>query len=93
MPLKYKLPGYFGNALLVGLGLVVAAQGSLLTGILLAALGVLNLYLVYKLDSFSQPEAALAHELEMTKLREALIVAQKQVRDIQANAPNTAVGR
>jgi hypothetical protein len=65
MPLKYKLPGYLGNALLVVLGLIVAAQGSLLTGIMLSALGILNVYLVYKLDSYSQPEAALAHELEM----------------------------
>jgi hypothetical protein len=93
MPLKYKLPGYLGNALLVVLGLIVAVQGSLLTGIMLSALGILNVYLVYKLDSYSQPEAALAHELELTKLKQELIIAQKQVNDLQTSAPDTKIGR
>jgi hypothetical protein len=93
MPLKYKLPGYLGNALLVVLGLIVAVQGSLLTGIMLSALGILNVYIVYKLDSYSQPEAALAHELEMIKLKQELIIAQKQVNDLQTSAPDTKIGR
>jgi hypothetical protein len=40
-------------------------------------------FLIFKLDQFSRPEASLAHELQMTKMREELLAAQKRVADLE----------
>ena len=87
MPLQFKLPGYIGNGLLLLLGVVMAFTGNAAIGLLFGALAALNLFLIFKLDQFSRPEAWLAHELEMTKLREALLAAQKRVADLETTAP------
>jgi hypothetical protein len=87
MPLQFKIPGYIGNGLLLLLGVVMAFTGNAVIGLLLAALAALNLFLIFKLDQFSRPEAYLAHELEMTKLREELLAAQKRVADLETTAP------
>ena len=79
MPLQFKIPGYVGNGLLLLLSIVMVFSGSGVIGLLLGALAALNLFLIFKLDQFSRPEAWLAHELEMTKLREELLAAQKRV--------------
>jgi hypothetical protein len=89
MPLRYKVPAYVGNALLLLLGFVMFASGNLgnlLTGAILAVLAALNLFLVYKLDQFSREEVWLAHELEVTKMREELLAAQKRVRELEAGS-------
>jgi hypothetical protein len=86
MPLQYKWPGYFGNALLLGLSVIILASDNAIVGLLLGALAVLNLFLVYKLDQFSRQEAWLAHELEMTRMREQLLVAQRRVAELEASA-------
>lgn len=86
MPLQYKWPGYVGNALLLGLSVIILASDNVMIGLLLGALAVLNLFLVYKLDQFSRQEVWLAHELEMTRTREQLLVAQKRVAELEANA-------
>jgi hypothetical protein len=83
MPLQFKVPGYIGNGLLLLLGIVMLFTGSAGIGLLLAALAALNLFLIFKLDQFSRPEASLAHELEMTKMREELLAAQKRVADLE----------
>src|ERR1700730_4292875 len=70
MPLRYKVPGYLGNALLLSLGLIIVGRGDIALGVMLAALSALNLFLVYKLDWSSREEGLLAHELEITKMRE-----------------------
>jgi hypothetical protein len=85
MPLQYKLPGYAGNALLLLISIIICAQGSILIGLLLGALAILNLYLVYKLDTFSRPEGILVHQLEMTKVREELLAAQRRVSDLESS--------
>jgi hypothetical protein len=84
MPLRYKIPGYGGNALLLGLGLIIMFGNNVVVGLLLGALAVLNLFLVYKLDRFSREEVWLAHELEMTKMREQLLVAQTRIGELEA---------
>ena len=86
MPLRYKVPAYVGNALLLLLGLVMVASGNpgnLLTGTILGVLAALNLFLVHKLDRFSREEVWLAHELEVTKMREELLAAQKRLRELE----------
>jgi hypothetical protein len=83
MPLQYKIPGYLGNGLLLILGVVILAGESVPTGLFLGLLSLLNLYLVYKLDSFSRSEVQLAHELQMTKMREELALAQKRLRELE----------
>ena len=86
MPLQYKWPGYVGNALLLGLSVIILASENVAIGVVLGALAVLNLFLVYKLDRFSRPDAWLAHQLEMTRTREQLLVAQQRVAELEANA-------
>ena len=89
MPLRYKVPAYVGNALLLLLGFVMIASGNLgnlLTGTILGVLAALNLFLVYKLDRFSREEVWLAHELEVTKMREELLAAQKRLRELEAGS-------
>jgi hypothetical protein len=92
MPLQYKIPGYVGNALLLFICLVMIGQGNVAIGLLLAALAALNLFLVYKLDRFSDPEALLARELEMTKMREELLLAQRHLAALQSAASASAQG-
>jgi hypothetical protein len=84
MPLHFKLPGYIGNVLLLLLSVIILASDNVVVGALLGALAVLNLFLIYKLDQISRQEVWLAHELEMTKMREALLAAQKRIADLQA---------
>ena len=89
MPLRYKLPAYAGNALLLLLGFIMIASGGgdgLSIGSMLGALAALNLFLVYKFDQFFQEEAWLAHELEVTKIREELLVAQKRLRELEGSS-------
>ena len=86
MPLQYKLPGYIGNAVLLLLGLMILFGQSLGIGVALAGLALLNLYLVYKLDRFSREEVWLAHELEMAKMREELLIAQKRIGELEGGA-------
>ena len=92
MPLKYKVPGYAGNALLLMLSIIMLTMDGVVIGMLLGALALLNLYLIYKLDVFSRPETTLARELEMTKMREALIVEQNRVKQLEAGAPTMPAG-
>ena len=54
------------------------------TGLCLGLLSALNLYLVYKLDTFSKYEGQLAHELQMTKMREELALAQRRLRELES---------
>jgi hypothetical protein len=86
MPLQYKLPGYIGNALLLLLSLAMLFGDNLVVGLLLGALAALNIYLVHKLDRFSREEVWLAHELEMTKMREELLEAQKRIGELEGEA-------
>jgi len=86
MPLQYKLPGYIGNALLLLLSLVVVFSSNAIVRLLLGALSALNLYLVYKLDQFSQEEVWLAHQLEMAKMKEELLAAQKHIEELQSGS-------
>jgi hypothetical protein len=88
MPLQFKLPGYFGNALLLLLAVIILASQNVIVGALLGALALLNLYLVYKLDQFSRQEVWLAHQVEVARMREELLVAQRRVAELEANAPN-----
>jgi hypothetical protein len=83
MPLRYKIPAYAGNALLLLLAMVIVASGNLMIGVALGALAVLDLYLVYKLDQFSREEVWLQHELEVAKLREELLIAQKRIKELE----------
>lgn len=89
MPLQFKLPGYIGNALLLLLGVIILTTDNAVVGVVLGALAALNLFLIYKLDQFSRQEVWLAHELEMTKMREELLVAQKRVAELEASAAST----
>jgi hypothetical protein len=86
MPLQFKAPGYLGNALLLLLSLVIVFSDSVVIGVLLGALALLNLYLVYKLDRFSSDSGWLAHELEVARTREQLLEAQKRIAELEAGA-------
>jgi len=86
MPLQYKVPGYVGNALLLLLAVMIMFGDNAVIGLFLGALAALNLFLIYKLDQFSRPDAWLAHELEMAKTREALLEAQKRIAEMEAAA-------
>jgi hypothetical protein len=88
MPIQYKVPAYIGNALLLLLGIIVLFSQNVITGLLLGALAGLNLFLVYKLDQFSRDEVWLAHELEMTKMREELLAAQKHIEQLEGGRPS-----
>ncbi len=86
MPLIYKIPAYAGNLLMLLLSVVMLFDTHPGVGLVIGALTALNLFLVYKLDAFSRPEAWLAHQLEMTKLQEALLESQKHVEILKAGA-------
>jgi hypothetical protein len=79
MPLYYKWPAYIGNALLLLAGLIIATKNSALGGGAVTGLAALNIYLVWKLDVFSQEEVWLALEIEKTKMREELLALQDKV--------------
>jgi len=85
MPLRFKVPGYIGNALLLLLSAHMATKFAVI-GLVLAALAALNLFLIFKLDQFSRPEALLAHELEMAKMREQLLASQKRIAELELAA-------
>ena len=71
------------------LGFVIIASGGadgLIIGSILGALAALNLLLVYNFDQFFREEAWLAHELEVTKIREELLVAQKRLRELEGSS-------
>ena len=87
MPLQYKVPGYVGNALLLLLAVLIVFGDHAAIGLFLGALAALNLFLIYKLDQFSRPEAWLAHELEMAKMRESLLEARKRIAELEATPP------
>jgi hypothetical protein len=86
MPLQYKVPGYVGNALLLLLSVAMLFSENVVVGLLLTALSALNLYLVYKLDQFSSEQGQLAHELEMAKMQEQLLEAQRHIATLEAVA-------
>ena len=86
MPLIYKVPGYAGNALLLTVGLIVAFTMPIV-GLVLIALSGLNLFLIYKLDRFSQEEVWLAHELQVAKLREDLLLERQRVSELEKSLP------
>ena len=90
MPLPYKLAGYLGNAALFALCLVMLFTNGVVVGLLLGALSAFNIFIVYKLDQFSRPEAWLAHQLEMSLLREELLASQKRLADVQGGAATDA---
>ena len=83
MPLRYKIPGYVGNSLLLLISVIILASRMVAVGGLLGALAALNLYLVYKLDVFSREEVWLAHELEMAKMREELLLERRRVSELE----------
>jgi hypothetical protein len=85
MPLLYKVPAYVGNSLLLLLGFLVIAD-HLTIGAILVALAALNLFLVYKFDRFSQEEVWLAHELEVTKMREELLTTRKRLEELEGRS-------
>lgn len=92
MPLIYKVPGYVGNALLLVIGLIVTFGVMPLVGVLLIALSGLNLFLIYKLDRFSQEEVWLAHELQMAKLREELLLERQRVAELEKSQAASIAG-
>lgn len=79
MPLKYKLPAYVGNSLLLLLGAAAVANGWLLFGGGMMALAGLNLFLVRKLDLFSREEEWLAGELRKAQMREELAAIEQRL--------------
>jgi hypothetical protein len=85
MPLLYKVPAYVGNSLLLLLGFLIIAD-HLTIGAILVALAALNLFLVYKFDRFSQEEVWLAHELEVTKMREELLTTRKRLEELEGRS-------
>ena len=89
MPIQYKVPGYLGNALLLVISLIIIGSDNVIIGVLMGALAVLNLFLIYKLDRFSREEVWLAHELEMAKMREQLLIAQTRIGELEA-APKSS---
>jgi hypothetical protein len=85
MPLRYKIPGYLGNAVLMLIGLFTFSA-SVGAAVFLLVLGALNLYLIYKLDQFSHEEVWLAAEVVKARLRQELAAAE----DAAAEPPPAA---
>jgi hypothetical protein len=82
MPSYFRLPGYFGNALLALFGLAVLFQpppGSVV-GLFMIVLAGLNLYLVWKLDTYSREESWLALDLVKAKLRQEIEEVEGEAR-------------
>jgi hypothetical protein len=82
MPSCYRLPGYIGNALLALFGLAVLFQPApgFLVGLFMIALAGLNLYLVWKLDTYSSEESWLALDLVKAKLRQEIDEVKSETR-------------
>jgi hypothetical protein len=94
MPGYYKWPAYVGNVLLFLSGLIIAAKNSLLGGGAVAGLAALNIYLVWKLDAFSQEEAWLALEIKKAKMREELLeLERKLAEEAKASLPPQITGQ
>ena len=53
MPFRFKIPGYIGNGLVLLLGVTGVIQGDFFKGGLVAALGALNIYFVFKLEQMT----------------------------------------
>lgn len=87
MPPYYKWPAYIGNVLLLLAGLIIAAKNSTWGGAGVSGLAALNLYLVWKLDIFSQEEVWLALEIRKAKMREELLALQNQIADHEKAGP------
>ena len=87
MPLYYKWPAYIGNTLLLLSGLIIAGKNSLWGGGLVVGLAALNLYLVWKLDVFSQEEVWLELEIKKAKMREELLALKHQIAEHEKTAP------
>ena len=90
MPLQYKLPGYIGNSLLLIVSVVMLFQNNAVLGLLMGALSLLNLFLIFKLDTYSRDEGILAHELQMAKMREELAIAQKRLRELDGEVAESS---
>ena len=90
MPLQYKLPGYIGNSLLLIISVVMLFQNNVVVGLLMGALSLLNLFLIFKLDTYSRDEGILAHELQMVKMREELAIAQKRLRELDGEVAESS---
>jgi hypothetical protein len=90
MPLQYKLPGYIGNSLLLVVSVVMLFQNNVVVGLLMGALSLLNLFLIFKLDTYSRDEGILAHELQMVKMREELAIAQKRLRELDGEVAESS---
>lgn len=88
MPLRYKVPGYVGNALLLLLSLVMIGQRSVTVGILFAALSALNLYLIHKLDWFSRDW--LKHATDIERLDGELEQARRRISDLESRSAPSA---
>ncbi len=78
MPVYYKWPAYIGNVLLALCGLIIVFANSVPGGAAVIALAGLNLFLVRKLDIFSQEEVWLALEIKKVKMREELRALQEK---------------
>ena len=79
MPITYRLIGYGGNALLIVLGLFLVLGDHVVPGLLLGALGGMNIYLVRILDKWTDEEAVLQREL-----RKRQLVAEIRAHDERA---------
>ena len=87
MPGYYKWPAYVGNALLALCGLIIVLANSFWGGAAVIALAGLNLYLVRKLDIFSEEEVWLALEIKKAKMREELLDLQRKLAEEEGGAP------
>ena len=81
-----KFPGMSETPCYCFLASSLSPKQSVPTGLFLGLLSMLNLYIVYKLDLFSRYEGQLAHELQMTKMREELALAQNRLRELEGKA-------
>jgi hypothetical protein len=87
MPGYYKWPAYVGNALLALCGLIILATNSTLAGAAVVALAALNMFLVRKLDIFSQEEVWLALEIKKAKMREELLELERKLAEESGEMP------
>ena len=93
MPPYYKWPAYVGNVLLLLAGLIIAAKNSFWGGGGVVGLAALNLYLVWKLDVFSQEEVWLALEIKKVKMREELLALQNRIAEHEKATPPAQLPR
>ena len=90
MPSYYRLPGYSGNVLLALFGLAVLFQPppGFFVGLFMIALAGLNLYLIWKLDTYSREESWLALDLVKAKLRQEINEVEGEAGALVANNGN-----